>query len=161
MTPLRTIVLAGAVMATALLTSGCERGDAPGGPGDDPVKVVKDFLIDGTIDNNGYEACVFMTTRQQRAAARRVGALECRQAFDLATLKLGGEPIQTVHEVERLSAGSEVHGRRAWVRLSRGGESIEFRLVKADAREQDQFEAPDTGWRITRGALPLIPRERA
>jgi hypothetical protein len=159
--PIRTTFLAGAVLAAALLASGCERGGAPGGPEDDPVKVVKDFLIDGVVDHNGYDACVFMTTRQQRAAAWRVGGPECRQAFDLAGLQLGGKSIDSVHEIDRLTARAKVHGRRAWVRLSRGSGSVEFRLVKADPHEERQFLAPDTNWRIAGGALPLIPPERA
>jgi hypothetical protein len=161
MSPIRTTVLAGAALAAALLASGCEPGGAPGGPEDNAVKVVKDFLIDGAVDHNGYEACVFMTARQQRVAARRVGAPQCRQAFDLARLELRGKSIDTVHEIEGLTARSKVRGSRAWVRLSRGRDSVEFRLVKANAHEENQFLAPDTNWRIARGALPLIPPERA
>jgi hypothetical protein len=160
LSPTRPTVLAVAALAATLLTSGCERNE-PGGPGDDPVKAVKDFLIDGVVDHNGYEACVFMTTRQQRAAARRVGGPQCRQSFDLATLALGGKSITSVHEIERLSARSEVRGQRAWVRLRRGGDSVVFRLVKASYHEEEQFLAPDTSWRIASGALPLIPPQRA
>ena len=159
--PIRTALLAGAVLATGLLASGCERGGTPGGPEDDPVKVVKDFLIDGVVDHNGQEACVFLTTRQQRAASRRSGGPQCRQAFDLAGLKLGGRSIDSVHEIERLATRNKVRGRRAWVRLSRGRDSVEFRLVKADTHEEQQFLAPDTNWRIELGALPLIPHPSA
>lgn len=158
---IHSIAVAGAVVAAGLLSSGCARGDVAGGPDDDPVKVVKDFLVDGTVDHNGYGACVFMTTREQRAASRRVGGPQCRQAFDLARLKLGGQSIDSVHEIEGLSAQSRVHGRGAWVQLSRGGDSVVFRLVKANAHEEEQFLAPDTDWRIAGGALPLIPRQRA
>jgi hypothetical protein len=161
LSPIRTTALAGAALAAALLAQGCEPGGAPGGPEDNTVKVVKDFLIDGTVDHNGYEACVFMTTPQQRAAARRVGGAECREAFDLAGLRLGGRSIDTVHEIEGLTARSRVRGRRAWVRLTRGRDSVEFRLVKANTHEENQFLAPDTNWRIARGGLPLIPPERA
>jgi hypothetical protein len=161
LSPIRTAVLAGAALAAALLVSGCERGGAPGGPEDDAVKVVKDFLIDGAVDHNGYAACVFMTTRQQRDAARRGGGPQCRQAFDLAGLELDGKSIDTVHEIEGVTARSKVRGRRAWVWLTRGRDSVEFRLVKADPHEGEQFLAPDTNWRIARGALALIPRERA
>ena len=54
----------------------------------------------------------------------------------------------SVHEVERLAASSSVRGDRARVRLTSGRAGIEFRLVKADLAEHDQFEAPDTDWRI-------------
>jgi hypothetical protein len=160
LSPTRATVLSVAALAAALLSSGCERNE-PGGPGNDPVKVVKDFLIDGVIDHNGYAACVFMTTPQQRAAAHRVGEPECRESFDLARLALGGKSINSVHEIERLSARSEVRGRRAWVRLSRGGDNVAFRLIKANNHEEQQFLAPDTNWRIARGALPLIPPQGA
>jgi hypothetical protein len=66
-----------------------------------------------------------------------------------------------LHEVEGLAASSSVRGNRARVRLTSGGTSIEFRLVKADFAEREQFEAPDTDWRIARGELALIPPQRA
>jgi hypothetical protein len=162
----RGLTLTLAVVAGAVLLSACERtgpdGEGPGTPpGNDPVSVVRDFITDGVVDHNGYEACVYLTTRQQRAAARRVGAEECRQAFDLARLELGGSSIQTVHEVEGLAASSSVHGDRARVRLTSGGASVEFRLVKADFAEREQFEAPDTDWRIAAGELALIPPQRS
>jgi hypothetical protein len=46
------------------------------------------------------------------------------------------------------------------VRLSRGGASVDVRLVKADFPEREQFQSPNTEWRIAHGALPLIPTER-
>jgi hypothetical protein len=154
----RTALLATAAIAGALPLSACERTSAAG---DNAAEAVKDFLSDGVVDHDGYEACVFMTTRQQRAAARRGGGPECRQAFDLADLELGGETVDTVHKVEALTARSSVHGDRAWVRLSRGGQSIHFLLVKASSHEEEEFLAPETDWRIARGALPLIPREQS
>jgi hypothetical protein len=155
-----------ALLAGALLLSACQRtgpyGEGPGSPpGNDPVSVVRDFITDGVVDHNGYQACVYLTTRQQRAAARRVGAEECRQAFFLARLELGGKSIQTVHEVEGLAASSSVRGGRVRVKLTSGGASVEFRLVKADFAERGQFGAPDTGWRIAGGELALIPPQHA
>ena len=149
-------------LALAALTplAGCARNEPPGAPKSDPVKAVKEFLIDGSIDNNGYEACVFLTTREQRAAARLTGGLQCRQAFDLATFQLGGNTIDTVHEVDRLAASASVHGDRASVRLTMNGGSARFELVKATRAEQEQFLAPDTEWRIEVGGLRVIPPER-
>jgi hypothetical protein len=151
-------VLATAALAAAVPLSACERTSSAG---DDPVKAVKDFLDDGVVDHNGYAACVYMTTRQQRAAARRGSSSECRQAFDRAGLELGGETVDTVHKVEALAEQSSVDGDRAWVRLSRGGESIAFRLVKAKNHEKEQFLAPDTEWRIAQGGLSVVPHERS
>jgi hypothetical protein len=155
---MRIALIATAAIAGALALSACE--DRTSAAGDDPVKAVKDFLNDGVVDHNGYGACVYMTTSEQRAAARRGSGPRCRQAFDRANLELGGESVDTVHKVEVLAAQSSVDGDRARVRLSRGGESIEFRLVKANDREDEEFLAPDTEWRIARGALPLLPRDR-
>jgi len=62
----------------------------------------------------------------------------------------------SVHEVERLAASSSVRGDRARVRLTSRRAGTEFRLVKADLAEQEQFEAPDTDWRIAGGELALI-----
>jgi hypothetical protein len=156
--PDATALLATAALAFALSLGACERTSAAG---DSPVKAVKDFLNDGVVDHNGHEACVYMTTRQQRAGARLGGLDECREVFDLATLELGGETVDTVHKVEALAAQSTVDGDRAWVRLSRGGENIEFRLVKAGSHEKQQFLAPDTEWRIARGGLSVIPGARS
>ena len=153
-------VLAAAALA-ALALSACARNEPSGAPGNDPVKAVKEFLINGTVDQDGYEACVFLATREQGAAARRVGGSECRQAFDLARLRLGGKRVDTVHEVDHLAASAAVDGGRASVRLTSGGQSIRFELVRATSAERAQFLAPDTEWRIAAGALPLIPKQEA
>jgi hypothetical protein len=152
--------LAAAALA-ALALSACARNEPSGAPGSDPVTAVKEFLIDGTVDQNGYEACVFLTTHEQGAAARRVGGSECRQAFDLARLRLGGKVVDTVHEVDHLAASAAVDGGRASVRLTSAGQSIRFELLKATSAEQAQFLAPDTEWRIAAGVVPLIPKQEA
>ena len=158
MTSWRRTATAGAALAAALFAIGCGVDRAPG---NDPVRAVKDFLIDGVVDHNGYDACAFMTTDRQRAAAGRARGLECRQAFDLASLELGGKPIDTAREIDRLPARSNVRGDRAWVQVGREGDAVEFRLVKANAHENAQFLAPDTNWRIAGGALARILHGRA
>lgn len=147
-------------LAALAALAGCARNEPPGAPKSDPVKAVKEFVIDGSVDHNGYEACVFLTTREQRAAARLAGGSQCRQAFDLATFQLGGHTIDTVHEVDRLAASASVHGSRASVRLTKDGGSARFELVKATWAEHEQFLAPDTEWRIAAGGLRVIPPER-
>ena len=156
---MRTLLIALAITAITPL-AGCARNEPSGAPKSNPVKAVKEYLIDGSVDQNGYEACVFLTTREQRAAAKRSGGPECRQAFDLGTFRLGGQRIDTVHEVERLGASSSVDGDRASVRITKNGDSARFELVKATHSEQGQFLAPDTEWRIARGGLRVIPPER-
>ena len=155
----RPTALLAAVLVGVVPLSACAR-NTPAGAGDNPVDATRDFILDGVVDHNGYEACGYLTIRPQHAAARRVGAEECRQAFDLARLGLGGKSIQTVHEVEGLAASASVRGDRARVRLARGGASVEFRLVKADFAEREQFRSPNTEWRIAGGELALIPAQR-
>ena len=159
MASLRKPLIAVALAALTPLAA-CARNEPSGAPKSDPVKAVKEFLIDGSVDQNGYEACVYLTPREQRAAAKRSGGPECRQAFDLATFRLGGQRIDTVHEVERLAASSSVDGDRASVRLTKNGDSVSFELVKATRSEQEQFLAPDTEWRIAGGELRVVPKEQ-
>jgi hypothetical protein len=154
----RTPLIALALAAVTPIAA-CARNEPSGAPKSDAVKAVKEYLVDGSIDQNGYAACVYLTTREQRAAAKRSGGPECRQAFDVATFRLGGRSIHTVHEVDRLSSTSSVHGDRASVRLAKNGDSARFELVKATQAEQEQFLAPDTEWRIARGGLRVIPPE--
>jgi hypothetical protein len=102
-----------------------------------------------------------MTPRLQQAAARRDGAEQCRGAFDLARLDLGGKRVQTLHQVKSLAATSSVRGDRAEVRLQRGGATMRFALVRANAAERIEFAPPNTEWRIAGGVLPLIPVQRS
>jgi hypothetical protein len=156
---MRFVTIAFALAALTPLAA-CGRNEPSGAPKNDPVKAVKEFLIDSSVDQNGYEACVFLTPPEQRAAATRSGGPECRQAFDLGRFRLGGQAIDTVHEVERLAASSSVDGDRASVRVTKNGDSAGFELVKATHSEQQQFLAPDTEWRIAGGGLRVVPPER-
>lgn len=149
-------VAAGALLALAALLSACDRS-GESGAGDDPVAAVKYFLVDGVVDHNGFEACQYLTPREKRAASRRAGGGQCRQAFDLAQLIFGGHQIQTVRQVRRLSGRAVVNGDRAHVRLKRGDMRVEFGLVRADFAEEEEFQPPDTEWRIAAGALAVIP----
>jgi hypothetical protein len=155
----RTPLIAFALAALTPLAA-CGHNEPSGAPKGNPIKAVKEFLIDGSVDQNGYAACVYLTTRAQRAAAKRAGGPECRQAFDLATFRLGGEKIDTVQEVRHLTATSSIHGNRASVRVVKNGGRVRFELVKATRSEQKQFLAPDTEWRISRGGLSVVQPER-
>jgi hypothetical protein len=158
----RTPALALALLAVTPLAA-CTRNEPAGAvarAGDNPVKAVKDYLVNAAVDQNGYQACVYLTEAEQRAAAARSGGPECRQGFDLATLRLGGRTIETVHQVERLAASASVRGDRARVRLSTNGDSAAFELVKATPAETSEFLAPDTEWRIAGGALRVVPPQQ-
>jgi hypothetical protein len=123
----------------------------------DPVSAARNFLTDGVVDNSGYAACSYLTLKQQTAASERAGTKECRDAFDSAVLTLAGHRIQTLHQVDRLSARVTIRGDQAQVSLCRAGASIRFRLVKADFAEQEEFLPPISDWRIARGGLSVIP----
>ena len=125
------------------------------GAGSDPAAAVRDFLISGALDNDGYQACVALTPREQREMRRRAGVGECREAFDKARLDLPNGPIHTVDQVEGLPMRVDRHGDRADVRI----EGLHFELVRADYGEQEEFLAPDTSWRIARGAAAIVPRD--
>jgi hypothetical protein len=155
----RTPIIALTLAALTPLAA-CSRNEPQGAARTGPVRAVEEYLVDGSIDQNGYEACVYLTRREQRAAARRSGGPECRQAFDLATFRLGGQRIDTVHEVESLGASASVDGDRASVRLTKNGDSARFELAKATRAEREQFLAPDTEWRIAGGGLRVIPPEQ-
>lgn len=151
----RTAAGAAVALACAAALSACEPGAE-----DDPVAATRDFITDGMIDGDGFLACAYLTREQQRAASKRAGGGQCRQAFDTAEFTLGGQHIDTVYEVDHLTADDTLDGNRATVELSRGGDAVEFHLVKADLAdfsEQEEFEAPDTEWRIAQGALAFIP----
>lgn len=148
----RTAAGAAVALACAAALSACEPGAE-----DDPVAATRDFITDGMIDGDGFLACAYLTREQQRAASKRAGGGQCRQAFDTAEFTLGGQHIDTVYEVDHLTADDTLDGNRATVELSRGGDAVEFHLVKADFAEKEEFEAPDTEWRIAQGALAFIP----
>jgi hypothetical protein len=146
------------VCATALAACEGRRSAGESGAGNDPVAAARDFITDGVVDHNGFQACAYLTAAQRRVVSRSAGVDECREAFDEARLTLGRHHVQTVHQVERLSADVATDGNWTRVRMGRDGASIELRLVKATAaEEEDEFQPPDTEWRIAGGALALMP----
>jgi hypothetical protein len=136
-------VLAACVIALA----GCGGTNDPPGQ---PTATVREFLVDGAIDGNGFDACGYLTLAQQRAAAW-LGGGECRNALDSAQLALGGKSVGTEYQVDRLAMAESIDGDHARVRLTRGGAAIDFELVRADAAERNQFSAPASDWRIASG----------
>jgi hypothetical protein len=145
-----TATVAFAALACAAALSACGQGGV-----DNPLAVTRDYITDGVVDNNGSLACGYLTLAQQSEASKVAGG-ECRQAFVRADFKLGGQDINTQREVDGLNAHTTVEGSRATVRLSRGGDAVQFRLAKADSAEQQQFQAPNSEWRIAGGGLPFI-----
>lgn len=154
------IAAAAVLAASALVLSACEGRTSEGESGAEgnPAAAARDFITDGVIDHNGFQACGYLTPRQGRAVMRRAGVDECREAFDDARLTLGRHPIESVQKVRRLAAHTSRRRNHVAVRLGRDGASIELVLVKADSAELEEFQPPDTTWRVARGAPALIPR---
>jgi hypothetical protein len=158
----RTVAGTAAVLACAVALSACRHDsqfNPVGATGNfhSAVAAAKGFITEGVIDNNGSLACGYLTSEQQRAASKRADGGECRQAFDGTDLTLGREHVNTVSKVRHLKADATVSGNQASVTLSRRGDSIEFRLVKASAADEEtQFQPPDTQWRIAAGGVPFI-----
>jgi hypothetical protein len=98
-----------------------------------------------------------MTGRARRQAERSVGeGVTCQEAFDDAELSLDGTDAPTGREIYTLPV--EIRGDasapEAIVRAD--GRIHRFRLVRADPTPQDEFEAPDTEWRIDSGAASVV-----
>jgi hypothetical protein len=139
------------VVGVSLLHQGHEQSAASA------VIAARDFLIDGPVDQNGFEACGYLTPPQQRAASRWEHNGQCSQALDYARLPLGGPNVQNELEVERLPATVHVSGDRARVRLGDTRHGITLELVWASAAAQNEFQPPHSDWRIASGDLSLVP----
>lgn len=137
--------------ACVVLFTGCGKDLA-----DDPLYAVDQFILDTAISSDGVEACRYLTPAEQHAASKARGDIDCGQALDEGNLKIGGEWISTAAELHALHSKTVVNGDRARVRLLRGKSVIDFELVRADSAEQDEFDPPDTEWRIAKGALNVL-----
>jgi hypothetical protein len=141
-----------AAAACAAALTGCRRQSA-----DDPVAAVKDYIRATAMEHNGEAACGYLTPGQQQAASELADGSGCRQALDETSLTLGGHHITSPGDLGKVHASENVDGNHASVRLTRGGASIQFELVKATAAEKLDFNAPSTDWRIERGGLVMMP----
>jgi hypothetical protein len=124
---------------------------------DAPQTAVRDFLSEALSQKNGQRACDFMTVEAQGALVE--GASEganCRAAMEMSGLIAGGEPVRDVASVEELDYEvTENDGESATVVVTpEGGEPIEITLAKSEGL--GALYEPETPWRITGGAKPLI-----
>ena len=131
------------------------------GPGDDPGAVVQRFITASSVQGNGAIACTFLTFAEQRAVSPPGSHEGCRQAMNAGGLVLGGDAIASDHALHELTVHTKTDGDRAWVRVSRDGRTASFELVRADSAELSEFEAPNTNWRIARGAPLLVDHPAA
>jgi hypothetical protein len=139
------------LIGDALALVGC------GADADDPRVAVREFLVAAAVDHNGEQACSFMTGRARRQAERSVGeGVTCQEAFDDAELSLDGTDAPTGRAIYDLPVEIRDEGsaREAIVRAD--GRVRSFRLVRANPDQRDEFEVPDTEWRIDSGAASLV-----
>ncbi|MBF6619158.1 MAG: hypothetical protein ITG02_02890 [Patulibacter sp.] len=124
---------------------------------DEPQTAVRDFLSEALSQKNGQRACDFMTVEAQGelVAGASEGA-NCRMAMELSGLISGGEPVRDVASVKDLDYEVTADdGETATVVVTpEGGEAIEFALMKSEGL--GALYEPETPWRITGGAKPLI-----
>jgi hypothetical protein len=116
-------------------------------------------LITAAVDNDGVEACHYLTPAAQVAvAARARPAARCSTALNAAGLKLGGKRFTTESSLDHALAYSTrySHGR-AKVRISHRGASRDLILVRASSAQRLELSAPTTPWRIAAGATTVVP----
>ena len=152
----RTAAGAAVALACAAALSACEPGAE-----DDPVAATRDFITDGMIDGNGFLACAYLTREQQRAASKRAGGGQCRQAFDSAEFTLGVQTHRHCVRVDHLTADDTLNGNRATVELV-----SRRRCGRVPRRKADLADFPSrrssrrrggTRWRIAQGRLHSSP----
>jgi hypothetical protein len=118
-------------------------------------ETVRQFLLLAIVEDDAYPSCRYLTTGEQAAIARLVGAPSCRMALTSSTPSLDG--VQDEAAVDRLRIGVTLEGGRAQAIVSgRGRSPVSFTLVRATPEEAEAFEAPATPWRIASGAEALV-----
>jgi hypothetical protein len=146
------IGVVGAFVALVLLAGNDNRPQAGVGP----TGTVRRFFTLAAGDDNGYQACRYLTVPEMQRAARAAGETSsCGLGFDSADLTFGGTPYNA-NRLKALKFTSSQSGSNPVVTVSDGRSSLEFRLVPATAAEVGEFEAPPTHWRIADGASSLI-----
>jgi hypothetical protein len=113
---------------------------APVRPGGSETGTVRGFL-GNVVDQYGVGACRYLTTGAQDAVqGRPYTGSGCAAVLDEA--QIAG--IFTDAQIDRLHY--TVHGRT--VTVTGYGDRLAFVLAPADRREQTEFQAPPTPWRI-------------
>jgi glutamine cyclotransferase len=138
------LILAAVAIVAIVAVAAADTGNSPSSS---PVGAVKEFVIDSSLDDNGYSACKYLTIAEQHALSK-AGA-QCRSAISNVYLTLGSHHITSLGDLASTKATERIDGSRATVWLSRGGASVEFQLVKASAKDLNEFQPPDSDWRIT------------
>jgi hypothetical protein len=147
------LVLAAAVAVLVALTA--RDGDAHV-VNQGPAGSVNRFLA-AAASGNGDRACGYLsiaeTHRVERAAGRHV---PCSDAFIDARLVLGRRDY--LNDLRRVHVSASRDGDLARVVASHGNASVQFTLAPATvaAIGVQQYQPPQSNWRITSGATALV-----
>lgn len=142
------------VSVLALSATGCGTGFEK----DEPQTAVRDFLSDVLATNNGQKACDFMTQRAQAIFAGDEPGASCRKSIERATLRgdEDGTLVDTTGEVKDLEYSTVKTGdEKATVTVkTNGGPTLTVTLGYSEGL--GNLYEPETPWRITGGAEPLL-----
>jgi hypothetical protein len=121
----------------------------------DAEQTVRDFLVATYVDTDGEAACGYLSLHEQRQVTAFAGSTTCRDALnDPAAASELAAAMTTSRQVRDLPAGVTLAGGDATVRLGGGV----FLLRPATAKDQSQFNAPPSYWRIDSGVTALLRR---
>jgi hypothetical protein len=159
--PRSALVLGAVAVATLGVAAALDRGDAASRSTDSAqaggaAQTLRDFLVNGVVDDNAYVACQYLTPGEQQHLARVAGQGQtCRDALTATPPSLPG--VSTGGRIRRLHMRTVVRGGQARIAVSgTGSTSLTFTLRRATPAELGDFEAPPAAWRIESGATALL-----
>jgi hypothetical protein len=117
-------------------------------PGSSPQGTVRGFL-GAVVDTDGEQACGFLSAgarRRLEAPARR--GQTCESFFAGASIRVGGAPLTSYGQLDRLHYAVTASGADREVVVSARGLRLAFDLRPATAVERHAFAPPATPWRI-------------
>ncbi|HEY6758258.1 MAG TPA: hypothetical protein VI318_02165 [Baekduia sp.] len=121
------------------------------------VRTTKDFVTAAVVEDNGENACGYLTSAEQKAV-NDSGFDGCRRTFANGDATAPND-VTTARAVHNLPAAVQMSDATATVRLGRGSGAVTFRLVHATGNDEEAFNAPPTAWRIADGAASLLGPE--
>jgi hypothetical protein len=143
------VLILAAVLAAAAVVLALTLGTARGKPEATPQTTVRDFLGAAVVDNDGGAACAYLTARARESFERHSSGPDCTTYFGSAQLTLGHLQLNSDRRLGMVTYDETARGAERVVRVSHGGQSVDFVLRRANGPEADEFRAPATPWRIT------------
>lgn len=122
-----------------------------------PEATVRDFLTSAVVNNDGFTACRYLTSRARLSFEDNGTDQSCASFFGDAHLTLGGLPVQTNAQLNQLSYRVVPKRSASLVEVSHGGQTISFLVRRANWQDTVEFMNPPTGWRIDSSVASLGP----